>query len=257
MPDLNLQLRDQETGEIIPITELDDDTAIRVLQEAEITGAELVPWGSNHTFAVVLEGDGISGHLAIYKPRAGERPLHDFPHGTLYLRERASYVLSRALGWGIVAPTVLRDGPYGVGSVQIYIPSKPEYMEDADFWGERTVEIERMVLFDHIANNADRKMTHCLVSASGKVIGIDHGLTFNHLPKLRTVLWQFSGRRINEDLRRQLEALAATMDDSLAEFRDLLLPEERDAFRRRLEGYISSGRYPLLDPRRNVPYGWW
>src|SRR5699024_908018 len=124
-----------------------------------------------------LEVEDGPGHLAIYKPVLGERPLWDFRHGSLHARERASYLLSRALGWDIVPATIVRDGPYGVGSVQIYVPSNPEVFEDPDYWGERTMENERMVLFDHLANNADRKITHCLLSSSGKIVGIDHGLT--------------------------------------------------------------------------------
>lgn len=257
MPDLNLQLRDQETGEIIPQRELGEEEALRLLRDADITGAELVPWGSNHTFAVVLESEGYPGHLGIYKPAAGERPLHDFRYGSLHNRERASYLLSRALGWGIVPPTVVRDGPYGVGSVQIYVPSQPEYMEDESFWGARTPEIERIVLFDHIANNADRKITHCLVTTSGKIVGIDHGLTFHHHPKLRTVLWQFVGRPIRQEFLEALRALASDVDGKLPEFSRLLTPEELDAFRSRLRSLIQNGRYPFLDPRRNIPYGWW
>ena len=257
MPDLNLQLRDQETGEIIPQQELGEEEALRLLAESEITAAELVPWGSNHTFAVVLEAEDHPGHLAIYKPASGERPLHDFRYGTLHNRELASYVLSRALGWDLVPPTVVRDGPYGIGSVQIYVPSQPQFMEDEEFWGARTIEVERMVLFDHLANNADRKITHCLVSTSGKVIGIDHGLTFHHHPKLRTVLWQFVGRPISEELLGELRALALDVPGKLPELRELLSPEEEAAFRTRLDGLIRSGRYPLLDPHRNIPYGWW
>ena len=257
MPDLNLFLRDEETGELIPQPELEDDDALRMLTDAEITATELVPWGSNYTFAVALESVGSPGQLAIYKPMSGERPLYDFPHGSLHNRERASYVLSRALGWGIVPPTVIRDGPYGIGSVQIYVPSQPEYVEDGEYWGQRTVEIERMVLFDHVANNADRKITHCILTASGKVVGIDHGLTFHHHPKLRTVLWQFVGRSISGELMQDLRALAAGFDDRLGELRQLLAVEEWNALRARLDQLISNGRYPLLDPNRNIPYGWW
>lgn len=257
MPELNLFLRDEETGEIIPQPELGDDDALRMLTDAEITATELVPWGSNYTFAVALESEGRPGHLAIYKPMSGERPLYDFPHGSLHNRELASYLLSRALGWGIVPPTVVRDGPHGIGSVQIYVPSQPEYMEDAEYWGQRTIEIERMVLFDHIANNADRKITHCLLSTSSKVIGIDHGLTFHHHPKLRTVLWQFVGRPISDELMQELRVLADAFDTALAELRPLLTGEEWDALRSRLKTLIATGRYPMLDPHRNIPYGWW
>lgn len=257
MPELNLFLRDEETGEIIPQPELGDDDALALLAEAEITATELVPWGSNYTFAVALEAEGRPGHLAIYKPIAGERPLHDFRHGTLHHRELASYLLSRALGWGIVPPTVVRDGPHGEGSLQIYVPSRPEFMEDEEYWGQRTLEIERMVLFDHIANNADRKITHCLLSTSGKVVGIDHGLTFHHHPKLRTVLWQFVGRPIRDELLQDLHALAANADARLAGLRPLLAVEEWEALRSRIDTLLTTGRYPLLDPRRNIPYGWW
>lgn len=257
MPELNLFLRDEETGEIIPQPELEDDDALRLLAEAEITATELVPWGSNYTFAVALESEGQAGHLAIYKPMAGERPLHDFRHGSLHNRERASYLLSRALGWGIVPPTIVRDGPHGVGSLQIYVPSQPDYMEDEEFWGQRTIEIERMVLFDHVANNADRKITHCLVSTSGKVVGIDHGLTFHHHPKLRTALWQFVGRSISDELIADLDALMVDVEDKLAGVPELLSEEEWTALQSRMRHFVTSRRYPLLDPRLNIPYGWW
>jgi hypothetical protein len=257
MPELNLHLRDEETGELIPQPELDDDEALRLLGEAEITAAELVPWGSNHTFAVALESPDHPAHLGIYKPMAGERPLHDFHYGSLHNRERASYLLSRELGWGIVPPTVIRDGPYGVGSLQIYVPAQPDSLENEEYWGQRTIDIERMVLFDHIANNADRKLTHCLLSPSGRVIGIDHGLTFHHQPKLRTVLWQFVGRQIDDDLLRHVGELAADLDSRIPELRTLLTPEEHAAFRQRMEHMVGEKRYPMLDPRWNIPYGWW
>lgn len=257
MPELNLQLMDPDTGDVLPQPELPEDDALRLMAAAEITATELVPWGSNHTFAVVLEAEGMPGHLAIYKPIAGERPLHDFPYGTLHLRERASYMLSRALGWELVPPTVVRDGPYGEGSVQIYVPSRAEFAEDYDFWGKRTIENERMVLFDHLANNADRKIGHCLVSPSGTVIGIDHGLTFNRYPKLRTVLWQFVGRSISDELKTDVQRLLDRRKTFTSELASLLPDEEVAAFWTRTETLLKTGRYPLLDPNRNVPYGWW
>lgn len=257
MPELNLHLMDSETGDVLPQPELPEDDALKLLAVAEITAAELVPWGSNHTFAVALEAEDMPGHLAIYKPIAGERPLHDFPYGTLHLRERASYVLSRTLGWGLVPPTVVRDGPYGEGSVQIYVPSQVEFAEDYDYWGKRTLDNERMVLFDHLANNADRKVGHCLLSTSGKVIGIDHGLTFNEYPKVRTVLWQFVGRPISDALKADLQQLLATRVMITTELARLLSDKEVSAFWKRTEMLVSTGRYPLLDPNRNIPYGWW
>jgi uncharacterized repeat protein (TIGR03843 family) len=257
MPELNLHLRDEETGELIPQPELEDDDALALLTASEITAAELVPWGSNYTFAVALETDDAPAHLGIYKPMAGERPLHDFRYGSLHNRERASYLVSRALGWGIVPPTVIRDGPHGVGSLQIYVPAQPESVDNEEYWGQRTREIERMVLFDHIANNADRKLTHCLVSLSGRVVGIDHGLTFHHHPKLRTALWQFVGRPIDDELIGQVRELAADLDDRIPELRALLTEDEHRAFRERMDRLVGQGRYPMLDPRLNIPYGWW
>lgn len=257
MPELHLQLTDSETGEVLPQPELSEEDALRLLQQAEIIATELVPWGSNHTFAVALEAEGMPGHLGIYKPIVGERPLHDFRHGSLYAREVASYLLSRALGWDIVPTTVVRDGPYGMGSVQIYVPSDSTYAEDHEFWGARTIDIERLVLFDHIANNADRKITHCLLSTSGKVVGIDHGLTFHTEPKLRTVLWQFVGRRIHEQLLCNLRSLVAEKDALNASLTDLLILQELEALWSRTEALLDAGKYPRLDPHRNIPYGWW
>jgi uncharacterized repeat protein (TIGR03843 family) len=119
------------------------------------------------------------------------------------------------------------------------------------------MENERLVLFDHVANNADRKITHCLVSTSGKVVGIDHGLTFNSEPKLRTVLWQFVGRPIHASLRDDLQRLTAGKDELNAVLRGLLTGEEIGALWSRVEALLESGKYPRLDPHRNIPYGWW
>jgi uncharacterized repeat protein (TIGR03843 family) len=137
------------------------------------------------------------------------------------------------------------------------VPSDPRFAENHDFWGARTIENERLVLFDHVANNADRKITHCLVSTSGKVVGIDHGLTFNTEPKLRTVLWQFVGRPIHEKLQGDLWALIAAKDVLNDSLKGLLTPQEITALWSRAEKLLESGKYPRLDPNRNIPYGWW
>lgn len=255
MPELKLELRDSETGEPVQLQELDRSAALAMLTHAEITAAELVPWGSNHTFAVALEHNG-EQHLGIYKPIAGERPLHDFPFGSLHNREMASWLVSDALGWDIVPPTVLRDGPYGEGSLQIFVPHTAEHEEDEEFWGADTIENERLVLFDHIANNADRKLTHCLVSDSGRVFGIDHGLTFHVEPKLRTVMWQFVEEPIRSGLKADLGRLLGN-NDALTQIKQLLMPEEYVAFLDRIRLMINLERYPMLDPRFNIPYGWW
>lgn len=255
VPELKLELRNPETGETQPLRELDREEALAVLTHAEIVAAELVPWGSNHTFAVAMQHEN-EQHLAIYKPTAGERPLHDFPFGTLANREMAAWLLSDALGWGIVPPTVLRDGPYGEGSVQIFVPHTAEFDGDEEYWGADTIANERIVLFDHIANNADRKLTHCLVSASGKPFGIDHGLTFHVLPKLRTVMWQFEQEPIRPELVDDLRGFLKRTEGHQP-IEELLSPDEWQAFIVRAESLLAEMHYPVLDPRFNIPYGWW
>jgi len=255
MPNLFLELRDDDAPGTTPAP-LPDDEALEVLRGAGMAGSKLIPWGSNYSFAVALEMPDERTQLAIYKPRAGEAPLYDFPDGTLYLREVAAYELSRWLGWDLVPPTVVRDGPHGIGSVQLYV--EPDEPRDATrFWGANRPEIERMVLFDHIANNADRKIGHCLRDRRGKVWGIDHGLTFNRFPKLRTVLWQYVGEPISADLRRDLDRMvrdAACLREKLAPYLD---EGELDALFERARRFRDNGCYPPLNPRRNVPYGWW
>ena len=258
MPDLFLDLRRDDDAEgIVSDAPLSDDDALAFLGEATITASKLIPWGSNYSFAVAAETRDGRERLAIYKPRQGEAPLHDFPDGTLYLRERAAYLLSRRLGWGLVPATVVRDGPHGIGSLQLYVEPMPEMGDDRRFWSACTPEIERLVLFDHLANNADRKLSHCLRDVQGKVWGIDHGLTFNRYPKLRTVLWQFVGNAISSPLLDDLRRLRTESAPLRAELRPCLDPGEVDALFGRLDALIEAGAYPNLNPRRNVPYGWW
>ncbi len=171
MPDLRIRFDNDEPEARVRRPALDEDAALAMLRDAEITAAKLVPWGSNYTFAVGLTGADGHDHLGIYKPQAGERPLWDFPTGTLYLREYASYLLSRLLGWNIVPPTVVREGPHGMGSLQLYVEPRNEEIDESQFWGRRILPIERIVMFDHIANNADRKIGHCLVDPAGADLG--------------------------------------------------------------------------------------
>lgn len=258
MPDLFLELkRDDDADEMITDREMSEDEALAFLASAEITASKLIPWGSNYSFAVALEREDGGERLAIYKPRQGEAPLYDFPDGTLYLRELAAYLLSRHLGWDLVPPTVVRDGPHGVGSVQLYIEPVPTDAESERYWGGCTLEIERLVLFDHVANNADRKIGHCLLDRTGKVWGIDHGLTFNVYPKMRTVLWQFVGSEISPALLAELRHLRADIGALTAALRPCLSRAEIDALVARVDGLLATGSYPTLNPRRNVPYGWW
>src|SRR5689334_17966673 len=135
MPDLHVHFDTDITGDAAPSVPLEGAAAIAMLQSAEITASTLVPWGSNYTFAVGLTDTDGNSHLGIYKPQAGERPLWDFPGGTLFTREWASYLLSDWLGWGLVPPTVIRDGPHGPGSLQLYIRPKEEAIDESAFWG--------------------------------------------------------------------------------------------------------------------------
>ncbi len=257
MPDLFLQLRtpDDESGQTPPV--LDEDEALRLLQSAEITAAKLIPWGSNYSFAVAVAEPGGIEQLAIYKPRSGEAPLHDFRSGTLFRREVAAYRLSKRLGWGLVPPTVIRQGPHGTGSLQLYVQPAEEIDDPHTLWGDLCLENERFVLFDHIANNADRKLSHCLIDASGRRWGIDHGLTFNEAPKLRTVMWQFAGMPVSDALQADLGAILTQRDAFVDDFGALLNRREIEAFFQRVEALHRTGCYPQLDPYRNIPYGWW
>ncbi len=258
MPDLFLELRNDGNGDgTIPPAPLPEEEALRLLETAEFTASKLIPWGSNYSFAVALETSEGREQLAIYKPRAGEAPLYDFPEGTLYLRERAAYLLSRHLGWDLVPPTVIRDGPHGIGSVQLYVEPGPDGHDSRRFWGSCRPEIERLVLFDHLANNADRKIGHCLRDRNGKVWGIDHGLTFSRFPKLRTVLWQYVGAPISPALLADLRRLRGNAGSLRRDLASCLDHAEIDAIFARLDRSLDTKTYPNLNPRRNVPYGWW
>ena len=259
MPDLFLELRDDdaEPGAPPAPAPLPEADALALLQTAEFAASKLIPWGSNYSFAVALETPEGREQLAIYKPRGGEAPLYDFPDGSLYRRECAAYVFSRRLGWDLVPPTVVRDGPHGIGSVQLYVEPTPDDGDARRFWGSCRPEIERLVLFDHLVNNADRKIGHCLRDPQGKVWGIDHGLTFHRHPKLRTVLWQYVGARVAPDLLGDLRRLRRRPEDLVRELSPYLDRSEIDALLGRVDRFVESGVYPNLNPRRNVPYGWW
>jgi hypothetical protein len=257
MPDLFLELRDESGGGEETPAALPEEEALEVLRRADFSGTRLIPWGSNYSFAVALEAPDGRTQLAVYKPRAGEAPLYDFPDGTLYLRELAAYLFSRWAGWTLVPPTVVRDGPHGPGSVQLYIQPDGDESDRERFWGSKRLEVERLVLYDHIVNNADRKISHCLRDRMGKVWGIDHGLTFNQEPKLRTCLWQFVGEAISPALRNELKELERRSDELPAVLNGVLARGEIEALTRRIRTLNERGVYPMLSPRRNVPYGWW
>jgi hypothetical protein len=230
-----------------------------LLEHGVIEGIELIPWGSNYTFAALLRGESGSCCYGVYKPRRGEVPLRDFPSGTLYKREVAAYVFARQLGWDIVPPTVIRqDGPHGIGSLQLYV--EPRAGAAGQFERLRDThrsDLQRMALFDLLANNADRKGGHCLLDVRGRVWGIDHGLTFHHVPKLRTVIWDFCGDPIPSDLLDHLRAFradATRMRELSDALERLITDQERDALVHRWDRLLANPCYPQLDPYRNVPW---
>ncbi|HEX9015613.1 MAG TPA: SCO1664 family protein [Chloroflexota bacterium] len=226
-----------------------------VLRESDISGIEVVPAGSNYTFlAVMVPRDG-APFLGIYKPRRGENPLWDYPDGTLYRREHASYVMSELLGWPNIPPTVIRDGPHGAGMAQLFVPQV-----EGDFFSFKKTHAEEMMkitLFDLLVNNGDRKAGHCLLGVDGRIWAIDHGLTFNPLTRVRTVLWDYCEEPIPEPLLAQLTELLGdpARRNLLCERlqRDL---EEADveALFRRVEGLVRTGRFPNPDSERSIPW---
>jgi uncharacterized repeat protein (TIGR03843 family) len=189
---------------------------------------------------------------AVYKPTAGERPLDDFPDGTLAKREVAAFLVSEATGWGIVPPTVLRDGPFGEGAVQLWIDVDPTVDLVGMVIGDDP-RLRRIAAFDAAINNTDRKGGHLLpIDGGAKIFGVDHGVTFSTYPKLRTVLWGWRGLLFEADEREGLERIAAGLRGELArQLAPLLSRAEIAATRRRVDELLEAGRFPY--PRGDWP----
>jgi uncharacterized repeat protein (TIGR03843 family) len=233
------------------------DRILRLLSEGEIDVEGLIPWSSNATLLVTVRDDELST-LAVYKPQGGERPLWDFPYGTLGMREVAAYLVCVALGWGFVPPTVLRQGPHGLGSVQFFIHAQEEahfftIQDDAAY----DDDLQRLAAFDVIANNADRKSGHCLLDHAGRLWAIDNALTFHAEPKLRTVIWDFAGQALPEPTLADLRELQATLADGsclVQALGHLLSAQELTALRDRLHHLIQTGQFPEPRFERSVPW---
>jgi hypothetical protein len=230
-----------------------------LLEHGTIEGIELIPWGSNYTFAALLTGEDGSRCYGVYKPRRGEVPLRDFPNGTLYKREVAAYQLAGHLGWDLIPPTVIRErGPHGIGSLQLYV--EPRAGASAQYERLREshrCDLQRMAIFDLLANNADRKGGHCLLDVRNHVWGIDHGLTFHHVPKLRTVIWDYCGDAFPADLVAALRRVRTDPGRLGALQKDLsrlLSDQEMDALLQRWDRLLANPCFPSLDPYRNVPW---
>jgi uncharacterized repeat protein (TIGR03843 family) len=243
-----------------PVTE-EAGRILSVLSSGEIELKGRIPWSSNATFLVSVHGappgEGAAGVeedlLAIYKPTSGERPLWDFPRG-LSRREVAAYELCSFMGWDIVPPTTARpDGPLGPGSLQFCIDAAPDehfftLVDDP----QHHRALRRIAAFDLVANNADRKSGHCLLDQDGHIWAIDHGLCFHTDPKLRTVIWDFAGEKLDQDLLAPLELLAGA--EVPATLESLLSEEEITAISARAKNALAQRRYPK--PRGDFPYPW-
>jgi hypothetical protein len=235
------------------IVTIPPDTSQTVLTNGEIELKGQFTRGNNYTFLVNVCHAGRE-ILAVYKPTRGEQPLWDFPESSLAGREVSAYLVSQALGFGIVPFTLLRDGPLGPGSLQQYIEHDPNY----HYFSFRPAEIQRLrrvVLFDLLINNADRKGSHILVQKrTRKLYLIDHGLCFHVEDKLRTVIWDFSGEPIPVDLCAALDSMHANRDLP-AWLAPYLRPEEVAALVQRAEALLAAGQFPFPpDDRRAFPF---
>ena len=235
---------------------LEEARAREVLRAGAVDVLGRMPWSSNATLLVNLTlGD--DELLAIYKPQRGERPLWDFPRGTLCHREVAAFEVSRALGWDLIPDTALRDGPAGIGMMQRFVEHDPEE-HYFTLLAEHGDVFRKMAALDIVINNTDRKGGHCLRAlADSTIFGIDHGVSFHAQWKLRTVIWDFACEPVPDsictDLQRLLDNVCGgALGDELARLLDRF---EVDALRARAEHLLAVGEYPEPD-RDYHSYPW-
>ena len=233
---------------------LDRATTLDVLREGEIEIVGRIVGSSNHAMLASLTRHCPDPEPpvvidAIYKPILGERPLDDFPDGTLGRREVAAWHASEAAGWAIVPPTILRDGPFGEGMVQAFIAADPE-VDVVSMVVEDDPRLRRMAVLDAVMNNTDRKGGHILPVDGGRhVYGVDHGVCFSPVPKLRTVLWGWRGEPLASDEIAGLARLRASLDGAFgAELAGLLSRAEVGATIRRTDALLATGRFPFPSP---------
>ncbi|WP_149550654.1 SCO1664 family protein [Streptomyces marokkonensis] len=248
-----------------------DPAAAVLLAQGELTVRGRIREASNAALYCTVTHEGREA-ACVYKPVAGERPLWDFPDGTLAGREVAAYEVSQATGWGLVPPTVLRDGPYGEGMCQMWVETAPgaellalvDAEEPGQGWkaigpaevGEgRTAllvhaddeRLRRLAVFDAVINNADRKGGHLLPTADGLLYGIDHGVAFNAEDKLRTLLWGWAGEPLTQEALGVLEDLRSALTAAgplTAALAPLITPAEIDATRARVDSLLTTGVHP-------------
>lgn len=240
------------------MTTIQSDKVLNHLKKGEIKLEGRFIHGSNYTFLVKIFPEEALPFLAVYKPVEGERSLWDFPENTLAQREVAAFLIAEALGWQFVPPTVFRnDGPYGPGSVQLFI----EHDADLHYFNFGDAEIQRLrpvVLFDLLINNADRKGGHIILGEDQHLWLIDHGLCFHEEEKLRTVLWDFAGEAIPVELRAALEKILSKLGASselLDKLGKFLFPVEIAALLKRTKALITCKEFPFPPKdRRGYPF---
>ncbi len=237
--------------------EYDSASILELLNQGEMEVEGLLPYSSNYTLLSIISHQGTSV-LAVYKPCRGERPLWDFPRGTLYQREVAAYLISEALGFHFVPPTVARKGPYGIGAVQLFIENDEEdHLLTMQREGCYDEVLHRLAAFDCVINNADRKSGHCIKGSDGRLWSIDHGICFHEEDKLRTVLWDFVGQPFPSDVLNALKQLSRQLEqpDALTQRLDKLLNRaEMCALKQRLAHMLRTGAYPYPGTGPHIPW---
>ncbi|MBP9501353.1 MAG: SCO1664 family protein [Candidatus Promineofilum sp.] len=255
------------------MTDKASDAIMRVLQNGWIEIEGLLPWSSNYAFLVRVCDDAevveavkaVETVEAVYKPQRGERPLWDFPQGALCYREQAAFIVSEALGWCIIPPTVLRDAQHGPGTIQQFIDHDPErHYFTIEGNSDYRPQLQRIALLDIVINNADRKAGHVLIEepeepgAVGQLWGIDHGICFHTDPKLRTVIWEFAGTPIPPEMKADLAVLRDQLqngnDDLVLSLGCYLTTPEIEAMIKRLDRLIKQESFPAPGPGRHYPW---
>jgi hypothetical protein len=220
------------------------EQTLRLLRDGELEVQGRLVDASNATLYCTVTLDGETA-TCVHKPVAGERPLWDFPDGTLAGREVAAYEVSVATGWDLVPPTVLRDGPFGPGMCQLWV-DVDETVDLVQLARSDRTDLRRLAVLDAVINNADRKGGHLLPTPDGRVYGVDHGVCFSVDDKLRTLLWQWSNDRLPAEAVEVLRGLRADLDRRLGtRLGELLTRRELQATRRRVDRLLGTGRYPL------------
>jgi uncharacterized repeat protein (TIGR03843 family) len=221
----------------------DLDAALALIRDGVLDIEGRLVDASNATLYCTVSLDGLSAPC-VYKPVRGERPLWDFPDGTLAARETAAYLVSVATGWNVVPPTVLRDGPFGDGMVQLWVDGE-EGVDLGRLIRSDSQPLRRMAVYDVVINNADRKGGHLIPMPDGHVYGVDHGVSFHRQDKLRTVLWSWAGDRLPDDAVDTLCELRAELEGPLAEaLHALLTRREVAATVRRVDRLVESRQFP-------------